>query len=59
MKILKYKEAFDSPDKSSGRLSLEPVGKEGYVWEKSDEEGKEKWFLAKSNGREWVRKVEG
>lgn len=58
MKILRYKEAFDSPDKNSRKLSLQPVGREGYVWEEGDEEREDKWFLATSDGEDWVRKVE-
>lgn len=59
MKILRYKEAFDAPNESSRKLSLEPVEREGYVWEEGEDGEEKKWFLAKSNGQEWVREVEG
>lgn len=50
--IIRYRVAFDKPESGSRKLSLEPVGRDGYV----NDDGK--WFLAKSNGKEWIRKIE-
>lgn len=48
-----YKTAYDERNLRARKVALLPVGRQAYVFD----EVTQKWFLATSNGHEWVREI--
>jgi len=47
-KVLRFKAAYDDWNGKGKKLSITPIGREGYVNDKG------RWYIAKSDGEAWI-----